>query len=124
MTIAEINRRRDEIIANQKPAWPGGLVLPILGLCCYYAHSEKVHSYCECGGCVCPCHATRLESESCVQAGEEALEALWKEQKGVNPETGEMWLTPRMEREAKQLAKRLESESCSTIAPDPVPGRT
>jgi NitT/TauT family transport system ATP-binding protein len=36
---------------------------------------------------------------------EEALEQLWKEQKGVNPQTGKMWLTPRMEREAKKIEK-------------------
>lgn len=34
---------------------------------------------------------------------EKALEQIWKDTKGVNPETGKMWLTPRMERDAAKL---------------------
>lgn len=34
-------------------------------------------------------------------------EQLWREQKGINPVTGEMWLTERMENEAKELQKDL-----------------
>lgn len=41
---------------------------------------------------------------------EEELELLWQEQKGIDPETGRMWLTPRMEREAKELEKELKNE--------------
>jgi hypothetical protein len=37
---------------------------------------------------------------------EDKLEELWLIQKGVDPDTGKMWLTPRMEREAKILAEQ------------------
>jgi len=32
---------------------------------------------------------------------EEAIEKLWHRERGVNPITGKGWLTPRMEREAR-----------------------
>ena len=35
---------------------------------------------------------------------EEELERLWKETGGVDPKSGKMWLTPRMERIAQQVA--------------------
>lgn len=38
---------------------------------------------------------------------------LWRQQKGVDPETGEMWLTPEMEKEAADLAKQWEKEDGS-----------
>lgn len=41
---------------------------------------------------------------------EEELERLWKETGGVDPETGKMWLTPRMEREAEKLVKEWEKQ--------------
>lgn len=34
---------------------------------------------------------------------EDRIEELWREQAGIDPETGEAWLTPRMEREAAAL---------------------
>ena len=40
-----------------------------------------------------------------VWPDEYALETLWKSQKGINPETGEAWLTPRMERLAAETVK-------------------
>ena len=43
-----------------------------------------------------------------VWPDELALEVLWKSQKGVNPETGEAWLTPRMERIAAETVKGWE----------------
>ena len=41
-----------------------------------------------------------------VRKGEEKVEALWKKQGGVDPKTGRMWLTPRMER----MARRMQEE--------------
>jgi hypothetical protein len=38
-----------------------------------------------------------------VLPGEEAEEARWKVESGVDPDTGRMWLTPRMERNAQRL---------------------
>jgi hypothetical protein len=38
------------------------------------------------------------------------IERLWKEQKGIDPETGKMWLTPRMERNAEETVKSWEQE--------------
>lgn len=38
---------------------------------------------------------------------EKELERLWKLTGGIDPNTGEMWLTPRMEREAQELAERM-----------------
>ena len=35
-----------------------------------------------------------------------AYEALWSEQGGVDPETGEKWLTPASQEEASQMALR------------------
>lgn len=46
-----------------------------------------------------------------VLPGEESIEALWKDQKGVDPNTGNMWLTPRMERAAAVLTKKWEEEA-------------
>ncbi len=43
-----------------------------------------------------------------VRPDELALEALWKAQKGVDPETGKAWLTPRMERIAAATAAAWE----------------
>ena len=42
-----------------------------------------------------------------VDALETQLENLWTATKGVHPETGKAWLTPKMEREANNLAARL-----------------
>lgn len=41
--------------------------------------------------------------EEPILPGEETIEQLWREQKGVDLGTGKMWLTPRMERNAKRL---------------------
>jgi len=41
---------------------------------------------------------------------EEQLEILWKKQKGIDPKTGRAWLTPRMERNAKQLTEIWKKE--------------
>lgn len=35
------------------------------------------------------------------------IEQLWKDQKGIDPQTGKAWLTPKMMEEAKRL-KALE----------------
>ena len=40
---------------------------------------------------------------------EEVLEALWRHTKGVDPETGQAWLTPRMLRESLRLQCRLRT---------------
>jgi hypothetical protein len=42
---------------------------------------------------------------------EAIIEELWKETKGVWFSTGAMWLTPRMEREAKSLAASWDAEA-------------
>lgn len=39
---------------------------------------------------------------------EARLERLWKLEGGVDPETGEMWLTPRMERDATKIKEHLD----------------
>jgi hypothetical protein len=44
-----------------------------------------------------------------IHVGEEAGEAIWISQKGVNPKTGKMWLTPRMQREAARIQANLET---------------
>lgn len=41
---------------------------------------------------------------------EEVLEALWRYTKGVDPETGQAWLTPRMLRESLSLQCRLRND--------------
>ena len=41
-------------------------------------------------------------AKALLAALEAQIEALWREQKGIEPKTGEMWLTPRMKREADQ----------------------
>lgn len=41
---------------------------------------------------------------------EKEVENLWREQKGVNPETNEMWLTPRMKRNAIRTAATFDLE--------------
>lgn len=40
---------------------------------------------------------------------EQELELLWKKTGGVCPQTGKMWLTPRMIRDAEKLVKTWES---------------
>jgi hypothetical protein len=45
-----------------------------------------------------------------LDESEEELELLWKETGGIDPETGKMWLTPRMEQEAVALDKSLSEE--------------
>jgi hypothetical protein len=44
-----------------------------------------------------------MEAQAEILPGEEEIESLWHKQKGLDPETGRMWLTPRMERAAKKL---------------------
>ena len=44
------------------------------------------------------------------------LEELWKKQKGVDPNTGKMWLTPRMERDAKTLQDHWDAETAKEKA--------
>lgn len=48
------------------------------------------------------------QGEWTVSRREQILELLWKQTGGIIPETGKAWLTPRMEREAKELEKRLD----------------
>ena len=43
-----------------------------------------------------------------ILPGEEAIEAKWKATRGIQRESGEMWLTPRMEREAARLQRVWE----------------
>lgn len=44
---------------------------------------------------------------------EAAAERHWREQGGVDPNTGKMWLTPRMERNAIRLAESLANSKLS-----------
>lgn len=44
-----------------------------------------------------------IEGMTTQREREKAYERLWKLTGGVNPHTGEAWLTPRMKREAKSL---------------------
>lgn len=46
-----------------------------------------------------------------VQQEEVEIESLWHDQRGIDPRTGKMWLTPRMEREASALQKHWDSEA-------------
>ena len=48
-----------------------------------------------------PIDAERVrELEERIRELEAQLEGMWKATKGVMPDTGDLWLTPRMEREA------------------------
>lgn len=38
---------------------------------------------------------------------EDEIERLWRQQGGICPETGRMWLTPRMHRNSIELAKHF-----------------
>ena len=47
---------------------------------------------------------TDFDQEDVAPPCESDIEERWLIEKGVNPETGEAWLTPRMERNAARLA--------------------
>ncbi len=49
--------------------------------------------------------------QEAINRAEDNLEKLWKEQGGIDPVTGEMWLTPRMERRAEELRKIWDEET-------------
>ena len=57
--------------------------------------------------------AAPTDSESFMDTypdSESDVENLWHKQGGINPDSGKMWLTPRMHRNAAILKKRWEKE--------------
>ena len=48
--------------------------------------------------------------EDAILPGEEEIEEKWKLEKGINAETGQMWLTPRQLRAAKRLEEVWEEQ--------------
>ena len=51
-----------------------------------------------------------MKKEDIVYPGEEPIEERWKREKGIDPATGEMWLTPRMLRASKRLQEMWERQ--------------
>ena len=58
-----------------------------------------------------------FSQEDDIAPHEQAIEDKWKEQQGVDPETGAVWLTPRMTRNAirTEAELRLEDAGIRTI---------
>jgi len=56
---------------------------------------------------------TEEEMEILLEESETLLEMLWRLSGGIDPATGKMWLTPRMEREVESLKQRCKDESIS-----------
>lgn len=54
-------------------------------------------------------------SDESIQPWEREVEKAWHEQRGVNPITGRMWLTPRMERVGMRVTGQLREQAITTL---------
>jgi hypothetical protein len=76
---------------------------------------EKDHDECTIGECECDqIRPIKSPAGEATADNEAELEQLWRDTKGINPKTGEMWLTPRMARGAAKTAEAWQSEAQPT----------